>query len=132
MKYRIKDEDGSTLEIEEIQDEEIEEIQEPIEEPIEDNGLTPEEIDSLRQLIAAAPQLLALIETNEEVADEEIEEEIYDEDVVEEIDEEEVVDSEKVKDSKNSFGSLEKLKVDDSIEMEDEIANAWSKRYGGK
>ena len=36
-------------------------------------------------------------------------------------------------DSKKSFGAIErKASVDDSIDLETEIAQAWAKRYGGK
>ena len=60
----------------------------------------------------------------DEDEDEEVEEEIVDTD--------EKVEKKKGKDSKKSYGSIQKTKIiEDSLE-EDEISSAWSKRYGGK
>lgn len=140
-KFRINDGD-ETYEITELEDED--EIVEETKAKAEDDEvavLTSEEIASLKELAKAAPSLLALLnkpeETSEET-DEEIDGEDMDEDEDEEEVEEEIVDTDekvekkKGKDSKKSYGSIQKTKIiEDSLE-EDEISSAWSKRYGGK
>lgn len=139
-KFRINDGD-ETYEITELEDED--EIAEETKDKAEDDEvavLTSEEIASLKELAKAAPSLLALLnkpeETSEEI-DEEIDGEDMDEDEEEEVEEEivdtdEKVEKKKGKDSKKSYGSIQKTKIiEDSLE-EDEISSAWSKRYGGK
>lgn len=139
-KFRINDGD-ETYEITELEDED--EIVEETKGKAEDDEvavLTSEEIASLKELAKAAPSLLALLnkpeETSEEI-DEEIDGEDMDEDEDEEVEEEivdtdEKVEKKKGKDSKKSYGSIQKTKIiEDSLE-EDEISSAWSKRYGGK
>lgn len=140
-KFRINDGD-ETYEITELEDED--EIVEETKAKAEDDEvavLTSEEIASLKELAKVAPSLLALLnkpeETSEEI-DEEIDGEDMDEDEDEEEVEEEIVDTDekvekkKGKDSKKSYGSIQKTKIiEDSLE-EDEISSAWSKRYGGK
>lgn len=127
MKYRVKDNDRE-YEVEEIvSDEEIEETVEPTD---DDQALTSDEIAALKAIAKAAPQLMELIKKSE-TTDEDIEEE---EEVEEVTDEDEEEEEEKIPkhDSKSSYGSIEKKskKVDDSI-VEDEVASAWAKRYGG-
>ena len=135
-KYYIKDDED---EYEVIEEDVVEE--EPVVED-EAEGLSDEEIMALKQLASVADQLIALIQAKEEpVEDEEIgEEEIVDadEDIVEDEDEfveekeEEVIDTCK-KDSKRSFGALEKRrKLDSDPSLVDEVSEAWAKRYGGK
>lgn len=139
-KFRINDGD-ETYEITELEDED--EIVEETKAKAEDDEvavLTSEEIASLKELAKVAPSLLALLnkpeETSEEI-DEEIDGEDMDEDEDEEVEEEivdtdEKVEKKKGKDSKKSYGSIQKTKIiEDSLE-EDEISSAWSKRYGGK
>ena len=132
-KYRIKDEDGSMLEVEEIDDEEIEEVQEIKEEP-EPAQLTSDEILALKELAKSAPELMKLLskpveDAEEDLGEEKVVEEVKDED---EIEEEEVIET-KPRDSKTSFGSVAKPKmVEDSIEDNEEIESAWAKRYGGE
>lgn len=139
-KFRINDGD-ETYEITELEDED--EIVEETRAKAEDDEvavLTSEEIASLKELAKAAPSLLALLNKPEETS-EEIDEEIDGEDMGEDEDEEveeEIVDTDekvekkKGKDSKKSYGSIQKTKIiEDSLE-EDEISSAWSKRYGGK
>lgn len=140
-KFRINDGD-ETYEITELEDED--EIVEETKANAEDDEvevLTSEEIASLKELAKAAPSLLALLNKPEETS-EEIDEEIDGEDMGEDEDEEEVeeeivdtdekVEKKKGKDSKKSYGSIQKTKIiEDSLE-EDEISSAWSKRYGGK
>lgn len=137
-KFRINDGD-ETYEITELEDED-EIVEETKAEDDEVAVLTSEEIASLKELAKAAPSLLALLnkpeETSEEI-DEEIDGEDMDEDEDEEVEEEivdtdEKVEKKKGKDSKKSYGSIQKTKIiEDSLE-EDEISSAWSKRYGGK
>ena len=133
-KFRITDEDGAKYEVEEIEEEVVDEdveVDPEAGEPSGNEALTPDEIASLKQLAAAAPAILALLDNGEEpIENEEDDEEVEIDEV-----EEEVIDSEttKAKDSKKSYGSIEKRnQVKDSIDAEEEIANAWSKRYGGK
>lgn len=127
MKYRVKDNDRE-YEVEEIVSDE--EIEETIETEDDDQSLTSDEIAALKAIAKAAPQLMALVNKSE-TTDEDIEEE---EEVEEVTDEDEEVEEERIpkRDSKSSYGSIEKKskKVDDSI-VEDEVANAWAKRYGG-
>lgn len=132
-KYRIKDEDGSVLEVEELDSEEIEEVQE-IKEEQEPAQLTSDEILALKELAKCAPELMKLLSKPVEDAEEDLgEEKVVDEDEKEdEIEEEEVIET-KTKDSKTSFGSVAKPKmVEDSIEDNEEIESAWAKRYGGE
>ena len=138
-KFRITDEDGAKYEVEEIEEEVVDEdveVDPEAGEPSGNEALTPDEIASLKQLAAAAPAILALLDNGEEpIENEEDDEEVETDEVEEDEMEEEVIDSEttKAKDSKKSYGSIEKRnQVKDSIDAEEEIANAWSKRYGGK
>lgn len=141
-KYRITDENGEQYEVEEV--EEVKGADEdPIPEadiPAEADALSPEEIAALKKLAAAADQLIALIGTQDACKDEgeeEIEEETIEEDgedIGEDETEEQLVDTdEKVagRDSKKSFGAIEKktAKVDD--EIIDDVSDAWAKRFGG-
>lgn len=136
-KYRITDENGEQYEVEEVEEKAVDE--EPIPE-VHDEELLPEEIAALKKLAAAADQLIALIDVEKEehnVESFDDEDEIEnDEDVEVEEKEEQLVDTDeeekiKGKDSKRSFGAIERKRksVDDSLT--DEISNAWAKRYGG-
>ena len=122
--------------------------------------LTEEELKTLRKLLGKADDLLALLKGDEKDDKEdkgekkgkgkEEEEEIdfeeeefkpakgadADEDLLE-IPEEETEEVEEEEfsahDSKKSFGSIEKKQnVADSVDGEEEIAQAWAKYYGGK
>lgn len=135
-KFRITDDEGNNYEVEEIEEVQDEEKEFKDDELSEGMSLTQDEIISLKELAAKAPEILALLNNNvvdakeEEVKDEDKEEKVEDEEV---IDSEDVKEKNKVKDSKKSYGSIEtKYSVNDSIDAEDEIANAWAKRYGGK
>lgn len=135
MKFKIKDADGNDYEVEEVEEEKVEEKPE----------LTSEEIVALKTLAAAAPNIMKLLEVekkeHEAVEDEDEDEEdienrvdvdLDDEDADE--DEDKLIETEvkKIKkDSKKSVGSNEKRKTTDSVNLDDEIAAAWSKRYGG-
>lgn len=130
-KYRITDADGEMLEVEEIDeiahDDDIEEVVE----------FTTDEIRALKELVVKIPELLALVETEDDVPEETLDEtepiveDEETEEVEEDIDEEKVVDI-KSCDSASSIGAIEKQKtsIDDSVE--DDVSLAWAKRFGGK
>lgn len=113
-------------------DDVIEEVSETEEQP---EALTKEEITALKRLAAVADRLLSTVKAEDEdpetLDDEDEEKDIADEEVTEEK-KEEVVDTTKTRDSRKSFGAIEKRKatVDDSLNTD--IDNAWTKRYGGR
>lgn len=137
-KFYIKDEDGSELEVTEVDEEPVEEVkkdEEPTEVIDEELALSAEEIAAIKKLAPVADKILALLE--QEVTEEG--HDLSDEDeVVEDSEEEkkeEVVDTEEEKkemkkDSKSSFGSImKKTTSKDSLDdREEDIAKAWSKR----
>ena len=135
-KFFVRDADGEEYEVEEIKechdDDVIEEISETEEQP---EALTKEEIVALKRLAAVADRLLSTVNTEDEdpetLDDEDEEKDIGDEEVTEEK-KEEVVDTTKTRDSRKSFGAIEKRKatVDDSLNTD--IDDAWAKRYGGR
>lgn len=135
-KYYIKDDDDQEYEVIET---EVEETPEEVhDEGVE--ALSEEDIAALKMLASIADKLAALVTENEAPAEEPIEEEevVEEEDVVEDEDEEfveekkeEVVDTCK-KDSKSSFGALEKRTKANDEAIVDDISIAWAKRYGGK
>ena len=135
-KFFVRDADGEEYEVEEIKechdDDVIEEVSETEEQP---EALTKEEIAALKRLAAVADRLLSTVNTEDEdpetLDDEDEEKDIGDEEVTEEK-KEEVVDTTKTRDSRKSFGAIEKRKatVDDSLNTD--IDDAWAKRYGGR
>ena len=137
-KFIIKDEDGKKFEItEETADEEVENKatdEEAETEVKDDEGLTAEEIVILKELAKHSADLIKLLEVekdeHEAVSDDEMEnaEELDDSDESENV--EEIIET-KSNDSKRSVGSIErkKEKVVDSIDAEEDIANAWAKRF---
>ena len=135
-KFFVRDADGEEYEVEEIKechdDDVIEEVSETEEQP---EALTNEEIAALKRLAAVADRLLSTVNTEDEdpemIDDEDEEKDIADEEVAEEK-KEEVVDTTKTRDSRKSFGAIEKRKatVDDSLNTD--IDDAWAKRYGGR
>ena len=137
-KFIIKDEDGKKFEItEETADEEVENKatdEEAETEVKDDEGLTAEEIVILKELAKHSADLIKLLEVekdeHEAVSDDEMEnaEELDDSDESENV--EEIIET-KSNDSKKSVGSIErkKEKVVDSIDAEEDIANAWAKRF---
>ena len=135
-KFFVRDADGEEYEVEEIKechdDDVIEEVSETEERP---EALTKEEIAALKRLAAVADRLLSTVNTEDEdpemIDDEDEEKDIADEEVTEEK-KEEVVDTTKTRDSRKSFGAIEKRKatVDDSLNTD--IDDAWAKRYGGR
>lgn len=135
-KFFVRDADGEEYEVEEIKechdDDVIEEVSETEEQP---EALTNEEIAALKRLAAVADRLLSMAKAEDEdpetLDDEDEEKDIGDEEVTEEK-KEEVVDTTKTRDSRKSFGAIEKRKatVDDSLNTD--IDDAWAKRYGGR
>jgi hypothetical protein len=135
-KFFVRDADGEEYEVEEIKechdDDVIEEVSETEEQP---EALTNEEIAALKRLAAVADRLLSTVKAEDEdpetLDDEDEEKDIGDEEVTEEK-KEEVVDTTKTRDSRKSFGAIEKRKatVDDSLNTD--IDDAWAKRYGGR
>lgn len=131
-KYHVVDDDGSAYQVEEFDDDVVEEQ--------DVNTLSDDEIEALKRLASVADKLLAKLndednmeENNLEDEDEEEEEKVVDteEDLDDEDEDEE--DKKTTHDSKKSFGSLEskkKTKVEDTS-LVDEVSDAWSKRYGG-
>ena len=130
-KFFVRDADGEEYEVEEIKechdDDVIEEVSETEEQP---EALTKEEIAALKRLAAVADRLLSTVNTEDEdpemIDDEDEEKDIADEEVTEEK-KEEVVDTTKTRDSRKSFGAIEKRKatVDDSLNTD--IDDAWAK-----
>ena len=130
-KYHVVDDDGSTYQVEEFDDDVVEEQ--------DVNTLSDDEIEALKRLASVADKLLAKLDDEDNMAENNLEDE---EEEVEEEKEEKVVDTEEdedeedkktTHDSKKSFGSLEskkKTKVEDTS-LVDEVSDAWSKRYGG-
>lgn len=135
-KYHVVDDDGSTYQVEEFDDDVVEEQ--------DVNTLSDDEIEALKRLASVADKLLAKLNDEDNMEENNLEDE---EEEVEEEKEEKVVDTEEelddededeegkktTHDSKKSFGSLEskkKTKVEDTS-LVDEVSDAWSKRYGG-
>lgn len=143
-KFHITDEDGRTCTVEEI--EEVKDETSTSEEAV--STLTEDEITALKSLAASAPQILALLKTEEKeheaVSDEDEDdrnpedEETDIEDADEDIDEdkEQIVDTDEDKEPsmKDSVGSIKKQSaaVEDSIANALDIDAAFAKYYGGK
>ena len=133
MRFKIRDKNGKEFNVEEIEEVKDEPLTEACD---DDEGLSSEEIASLKQLAAVADKLIGLVNTTtdeDEIEDEEEEEieEIEDEEK-EQI--EEVIDTSKKKTAdsiKKSATAIEKkIKTDDSLDK-DAVSDAWAKRYGG-
>ena len=130
-KFYVRDADGEEYEVEEINECHDDEIAEATE-----TALTADEIAALKRLAGVADKILATLETSDETT-QDPDETLKDEDVEEEEkmeDEEkteEVIET-KTRDSRRSFGAIEKRKavVDDSLNTD--IDDAWAKRYGGR
>ena len=138
-KYKILDEDGNVMTIEEEED--IKEKDACAGQVNDDEmSLTSDEISALKSLAGVADKLMALI--NKDVADEDAEEKSDNEEEIEEDEDEEIVDTDedveeaivkKTTDSRRSVGAIEKRQkaADSAFDKENEIAQAWAKRYGG-
>lgn len=124
-KFIVRDDDGAEYSVIETEEEKLEDD----EVPASSEGLTPDEIAALKALAARSADILKLLEVEAKehaaVTAEDEDAEKKDED------EDKVVDT-----CKDSFGSVEKRttdsKLQDSDALQEEIADAWKKRYGGK
>lgn len=116
MKIRAKDANEEIIEIEEQDSASIE--------------LTEEELASLKKLLPVADKLLALISTED--SEEETFEDTDEEEQVE--DSEENEEKKELGDSFKSIGAVHQTKkgLNDSEVLEQDVDNAWAKRYGGK
>lgn len=112
MKIKAKDANEEVIEIEEHDSASVE--------------LTEEELASLKKLLPVADKLLALLPSDTEDDETEVE----DEEELEDSDEE----NRKLGDSFESIGAVhnKKQSLNDSESLELAVDNAWSKRYGGK
>lgn len=145
-KYKIHDEDGNVMTVEEEEVKEKDACSENID---DDMSLTSEEIAALKSLAGVAGKLLALLDKDAAKEEGEKKSQVAketsdDEEEIEESsdDDEEIIDTDegveeaivkKTTDSKRSVGAIEKHKktIDSAFDREDEIAQAWAKRYGG-
>lgn len=126
-KFHVKDDEGNEYVVEEQSAASSELTPSQLE-------LSQDDIVSLKKLALMADKLLALCEQQddgEKIPEKDPEEQI-EQDSKEQETNEEVVNTDKVGDSKASFGSIQKKKkTQDSIDIEESIAQAWAKRYGG-
>lgn len=126
-KFHVKDDEGNEYVVEEQGTSSSELTPSQLE-------LSQDDIVSLKKLALMADKLLALCEQQddgEEIPEKDPEEQI-EQDSKEQETKEEVVNTDKVGDSKASFGSIQKKKkTQDSVDIEESIAQAWAKRYGG-
>ena len=142
MKFFVKDEDNETFEVEEIEETPAKEVTKEVE--AKDEALSAEEIAALKKLAGVADKLIGMCTTSDEdESDEDNEDVDVDVDVDTDEDEdgkEEVLDTDedddkvsKPRDSKKSFGSIEKKRkaVSTVDSQQESIAEAWAKRYGG-
>lgn len=129
-KFVVKDELGSQFNVEQIDEEPVVETTEIVPETTE--SLTAEEIVALKKLASVADKLVELlaVEDKEHAENPELVEET-EEEVVDTDELEEMIAEKTEHDSKKSFGSIETKDSVSEIDLETEIANAWSKRYGG-
>ena len=142
MKFFVKDEDNETFEVEEIEETPAKEVTTEVE--TKDEALSAEEIAALKKLAGVADKLISMCTTSDEDESDEDNEDV-DVDVDADTDEdedgkEEVLDTDeeddkviKPRDSKKSFGSIEKKRkaVSTVDSQQESIAEAWAKRYGG-
>lgn len=140
IKFHVKDEDGNSYLVEEIQEKKDCGPEIMDDETEETPVLTESEIAVLRKLAGRAEDLLKLLdiekEEHESAADD-VEEDIEEEKEITDEDEE-VIETDKEKkvthDAKKSFGAIEKKKsTNDSFDDKElEVEAAWAKRFGGK
>lgn len=149
-KYKIRDEDGNVMTVEEEEVKEKDACAEQIDD--DEMSLTSDEITALKSLAGVADKLMALLNKDVTDDDKEIEKKTQivkkksdddDEEEIEKEDEdEEIVDTDedveeaivkKTTDSRRSIGAIERHQkaTDSEFDKEDEIAQAWAKRYGG-
>lgn len=129
MKIYVKDDDGKSYIVENVEEKTpVEEVKKTEETKTKDEALTEDEIKALKSLAAIADKLIALTESKDESIEKTANEELTDDN-----DEDEIIET-KSNDSRKSFNSIAKKNVvkDSSIDAEEEISNAWMRRYGGK
>ena len=139
MKFFVKDEDNETFEVEEIEETPAKEVTTEVE--AKDEALSAEEIAALKKLAAVADKLIGMCTTSDEdESDEDVDVDVDADTDEDEDGEEEVLDTDedddkaiKPRDSKKSFGSIEKKRkaVSTVDSQQESIAEAWAKRYGG-
>lgn len=147
MKFKITDKNGNTYIAKKNVKKNVKDEETVVEEKVE---LSKDEILTLKDLLTKLPDLLKLLENDnidedekekEESSEEELDEEVIDfaDDNEEEADDELVTEEEvetkdcgnNISDSKQSFGSIETKRS--TVEVDDnEIAQVWARRYGGK
>lgn len=139
IKFHVKDEDGNSYLVEEIQEKKDYNPEIMDDETEETPVLTESEITALRQLAGRAEDLLKLLDIEKEEHESTADDEEDDEEEKEIIDEdEEVIETDKEKkvthDAKKSFGAIEKKKsTNDSFDDKElEVEASWIKRFGGK
>lgn len=134
MKFKVRDKSGREFKVEEIEEVKVNAKDEPLTYAYDDDGLSSEEIASLKQLAAVADKLVSLVNTTDEDEIEDEDEEIEEIEDEEEEQIEEVIDTSKKKTAdsiKKSATAIEKkIKTDDSLDK-DAVSDAWAKRYGG-
>lgn len=119
MKVKMKDANEEIIEIEEQDSVSVE--------------LTDEELAALKKLLPVTDKLLALISTDDS---EEEKPDVEDTDEEEQVEDSEKENEEKKElgDSFKSIGAVHQKKkgLNDSETLEQDVDNAWAKRYGGK
>ena len=139
MKFFVKDEDNETFEVEEIEETPAKEVTTEVE--AKDEALSAEEIAALKKLAGVADKLIGMCTTSDEdESDEDVDVDVDADTDEDEDGKEEVLDTDedddkviKPRDSKKSFGSIEKKRkaVSTVDSQQESIAEAWAKRYGG-
>ena len=139
MKFFVKDEDNETFEVEEIEETPAKEVTTEVE--AKDEALSAEEIAALKKLATVADKLIGMCTTSDEdESDEDVDVDVDADTDEDEDGKEEVLDTDedddkviKPRDSKKSFGSIEKKRkaVSTVDSQQESIAEAWAKRYGG-
>lgn len=148
MKFKITDKNGNTYIAKKNVKKNVKDEETVVEEKVE---LSKDEILTLKDLLTKLPDLLKLLDNNddidedekekEESSEEELDEEVIDfaDDDEDEADDELVTEEEvetndcgnNISDSKQSFGSIETKRS--TVQVDDnEIAQVWARRYGGK
>lgn len=130
MKFFVKDDEGREFDVEEITTEEVLLEEKPLD---NESSLSEIEIEALKKLASVADKLVALVA--EKVDDEEPDDEVEEVEEAEEVEEdadEKVIDT-KARDSRKSFGAIEKKRValDSLDDIQLEIADCWNKRFNG-
>jgi len=140
MKFKIRDKNGREFKVEEVEEVKLKDEDESLTYAYDDDGLSSEEIASLKQLAAVADKLISLVNTSTDENEEEEQIEDEEEEKIEEIEDEEeeqieeVIDTSKMKTAdsikKSAIAIERKIKADDSLDI-DAVSDAWAKRYGG-